>query len=149
MQGQTHLVTGALAGLTVAVVGRISNPATLAAYAGLGALGGLIPDWLQINVPGASKQVKGMFGHRGFSHWAWTALAVWWCGSVTIGAYALPLAAGWASHILLDAFADGVPAFWPFGRTTLAHIKTGGREDTFVGAAALVLAGLVLAGLLL
>jgi membrane-bound metal-dependent hydrolase YbcI (DUF457 family) len=44
------------------------------------------------------------------------------------------------SHILLDAFANGVPAFWPFGVLRIAKIKTGGRTDSFTGGAGLVIA---------
>jgi len=39
--------------------------------------------------------------------------------------------------------AAGAPVFWPFGRTTLAHIKTGSNMDKLVGGAFLVLAAVV------
>lgn len=146
MQGKTHLVAGALAGLLVVRIGSIpfDGGAQLEVplgvgvlYAGLAGLAALVPDWLQVNIPGV-KQIKGVFGHRGFSHWVWTALGVGWLLWPT--GLGLPVAVGWLSHIGLDALSSGVPAFWPFGRLTVGRIHTGGRLDTFIGAAALVLA---------
>jgi len=46
--------------------------------------------------------------------------------------------AGWLSHILLDTLSNGVPVFWPFGRLTLAHVKTGGKIDYLFGGAGLI-----------
>ena len=140
MRGSTHLTWGILSGMAAGLGGDL--PA-MALCVGVGAVASLAPDWLQINIPGA-QQIKGAFGHRGFSHWVWSALAVGY-GLHLLGApspVVLAAVAGWLSHIVLDAFADGVPAFWPLGRLTLAHIKTGGKLDTLTGAAALVLVGL-------
>ncbi len=142
MQGKTHLAVGALGGLLAAQIGSAS-PGVSVLYAVAGGVAALVPDWLQINFPGV-KQVKGLFGHRGFSHWVWSALAVGWLlWPLGLG---LPVALGWLSHIGLDALSSGVPAFWPFGRLTLARIKTGGRLDTLVGAAAVVVAVVVVIG---
>lgn len=140
MQGKTHAVAGIAVGLAVS---SPAGPWALALGAFAGAAGGLIPDWIQINIPGASKQLRGTFGHRGFSHWIWLPLAlVIWPGPRPD--LALALAAGWLSHIALDALSNGVPAFWPFGRITLAHIKTGSKLDTLTGAALLLMAGLTI-----
>lgn len=141
MQGKTHLAAGALAGLLAAQIGRAPLEVSVL-YVGVGGLAGLVPDWLQVNIPGV-KQVKGLFGHRGFSHWVWTALAVGWLLWPT--GLGLPVAVGWLSHIALDALSSGVPAFWPLGRLTLGRIKTGSRLDTLVGAAAVVVAVVVFA----
>jgi len=142
MQGQTHLAWGALAGLVVAQIGSATGP-EMALCAAVGGLAGLVPDWLQVNVPGV-KQVKGAFGHRGFSHWLWTPLGLAFLGrAVAPGSLLGAFVAGWVSHILLDALSNGAPVFWPFGRLTLGRIKTGGRLDTFTGAAAVVV-GLVI-----
>jgi membrane-bound metal-dependent hydrolase YbcI (DUF457 family) len=136
MQGKTHLTIGAAAGAATALsTGDVRGVALAAA---LGGLAGLIPDWLQINVPGAS-QIKGAFGHRGFSHWLWSALAAAYLAHLVWDTAAWPIIAGWGSHILLDALSSGVPAFWPFGRVTLARIKTGGAADHFIGATGLIL----------
>jgi len=141
MHGSTHFAWGAAAGAMAGILYAKTLP-EIAMATGVGALAGLVPDWLQINMPGASTQIKGAFGHRGFSHWVWTPLAI----AAIIRANPLwavgALLAGWLSHIILDSVADGVPAFWPFGRLTLAHIKTGGQADKFFGGAGLVLMGL-------
>lgn len=141
MQGTTHLIVGAAAGLAVATA--TTSPAavtvaTMATSTALGGLFGLIPDWLQINIPGASKQIKGTFGHRGFSHWLWTALAAAYAANLVWQTAAMPILAGWISHLLLDALSSGVPAFWPFGRITLARIKTGSHTDHLIGATGLI-----------
>jgi len=144
MHGATHAVWGAAAGLGAALIMQ-PDPAGLVTGTLTGAISGLVPDWLQVNVPGV-KQIKGMFGHRGFSHWIWTPLII---SLLIISSSAsmpsrMPVAAffcAWASHIALDAFADGAPAFWPFGRLTLAHIKTGGKVDRFIGGAGIVMIG--------
>jgi len=143
MHGATHAITGMAVGLGAATIAGEHDPARLALATGIGALSGLAPDWLQINVPGASRQIRGAFGHRGFSHWIWTPLFISW---LVISTSALNLQNGlilaflaaWGSHILLDAFANGVPAFWPFGRLTLGHVKTGGKLDKATGGAFLV-----------
>ena len=91
MQGKTHLAIGTAAGLASTILTANSNDwQTLAVGAALGGLAGLVPDWLQVNLPGASKQIKGAFGHRGFSHWLWVALL-----------------AAWAARLLWE------PATWP------------------------------------
>jgi membrane-bound metal-dependent hydrolase YbcI (DUF457 family) len=138
MRGATHLAWGALVGLAI---GAHHDLPTLALCAGTGALASLAPDWLQINIPGASQQIKGVFGHRGFSHWIWTAFAAGY------GLYLVDVpppvvcaaVAGWCSHIVLDALANGVPALWPLKRITLAHIKTGSSIDTLIGSFALII----------
>jgi membrane-bound metal-dependent hydrolase YbcI (DUF457 family) len=148
MQGKTHLVTGAACGLGMAIA---TGQETLAICATAGALGGLVPDWVQINMPGASKSIKGVFGHRGISHWLWTALAAGWYLHTAFGAELWPVAAfavGWISHIFLDALSNGVPALWPW-RLRLAEVKTGSRTDTLVGAAALIVAVLLAASTIL
>lgn len=137
MQGKTHLTVGAAAGAaTAAATGDIE---TIAIAAAIGGVAGLVPDWLQINIPGASRQLKGTFGHRGFSHWLWAALGAAYAAHQVWEPAIWPVLAGWGSHILLDALASGVPIFWPFGRITLARIKTGGKLDTLIGGAGLIM----------
>jgi len=122
----------------------------MAAMAVAGGICGLVPDWLQINVPGASKQMKGTFGHRGFSHWLWTPLALaFLMQGILDEAIIQAGVGGWLSHILLDALAGGVPAVWPFGRWTWGHVKTGGKVDRFTGGAALVVSALLVLATLL
>jgi membrane-bound metal-dependent hydrolase YbcI (DUF457 family) len=147
MQGKTHLMGGALSGLTVAYFLGNTEPRQLAVAAITGAACGLIPDWLQINIPWINRNIKGATGHRGFSHWLLTACAVAWAVATLIPARSVSpwyCLAGWVSHIALDAFAGGVPAFWPIGgRLTLARIKTGSKMDTLVGACCLVLSAVL------
>ena len=139
MQGRTHLTIGAAAGLAAAITTGTDDWQILVAGAALGGMAGLVPDWLQINVPGASAQIKGAFGHRGFSHWLWAALLAAYAARQVWEPAAWPVLAGWCSHILLDALANGVPAFWPFGRLTLGHVKTGSKLDYLVGAVGLIM----------
>lgn len=137
MQGKTHLAVGAAVGAATAA--STGNIETMAIAAAIGGLAGLVPDWLQINIPGASKQLKGTFGHRGFSHWLWAALLAAYAAQQVWEPAIWPVLAGWCSHILLDALASGAPAFWPFGRLTLGHVRTGGALDTLIGAVGLII----------
>jgi len=141
MQGKTHAAWGAACGLAVAAITR-GNPW---ACATAGLMAGLLPDWIQINIPGASKQVKGLFGHRGISHWLWVPMAIWWFAGWSVDMpVVLSICVAWASHIALDVFSNGAPVLWPFGRLTLGHIKTGSKLDTLVGGAGLVMAGVAM-----
>jgi len=146
MQGKTHLAWGVAMGLAIGVETGAGWPA-LVGYAAGGALGGLIPDWLQVNLPGVT-QIKGLLGHRGFSHWLWTPLAAAYLLHRFTGVAAPLLAAlalGWGSHLVLDACSNGVPAFWPWGRSVLGHIPTGSKLDTLIGGVGLVLAAVAVA----
>lgn len=148
MHGATHCITGMTVALAVAPLTGARDPRDLAAAVIIGGFAGLAPDWLQINIPGASKHIKGAFGHRGFSHWLWTPLAMSWLivSISALNALEWPVAvffAAWLSHITLDVFADGAPVLWPFGRLTLGHVKTGGQIDKFFGGAFLVLFGVL------
>lgn len=145
MQGKTHLAVGALTGCVIAQSAGIKDPWVGAGVA-LAAVAALIPDWLQINIPGLNKRVKGIAGHRGFTHWLITAWVVSWAVSeiqppswglpVPPGAFVL---GGWLSHIALDALSSGVPALWPLPwRVTLARVRTGGGLDSALGQLAIV-----------
>jgi membrane-bound metal-dependent hydrolase YbcI (DUF457 family) len=110
----------------------------------IAALAALVPDWLQVNMPGGSSLAGGLFGHRGISHWLITAVGV----AAGVGLISPNLAtyvlAGWASHIILDMFSNGAPALWPFPRITLAHIKSGGALDAICGSSLFTLAVVIL-----
>jgi len=131
------MIAGAAVGLALARYTGLHDPQAVALVTATAAVAAVVPDWLQINIPGLNKTIKGAFGHRGFSHWLLTAYAVWWAvGRLQPAASGIPLAAavGWLSHILLDAFnSPGVPAFWPLSyRLRLAGIKSGGGGDQAV-----------------
>ena len=147
MRGTTHLLVGAAVGVAI---GRVYDydPKTVALCAALSGLAALVPDWLQLNIPGLNKTVKGVAGHRGFSHWLLTAVALYyaadaitppgWWSQVPPWA----ILAGYVSHIALDALNNpGVPALWPLPwRLHLAGMQTGGAFDRVLGVAAVALA---------
>lgn len=133
MKGSTHLAGGLLAGVLVG-----ADPVGV----GLAGIAGLVPDWLQINIPGGSAITKGMTGHRGISHWLLAGLLVALGIGIIMGqgraAYVL---AGWVSHLALDMISGGVPVLGPISkRITLARIKTSSNLDSLTGGALLVLA---------
>lgn len=137
MHGATHLTAGIAAGVAVAGGGDWRAVAVAGAVGGLSAL---LPDWFQFNLPGVNASIKGLAGHRGFSHWLWTGAALAWLLYRVHPGLVWPFLAGYVSHIALDAFSGhGVPALWPW-RVHLASIPTGGWMDRLIGGAALVLA---------
>lgn len=153
MKGSTHFTAGAAVGLVALIeIQGIEDPDKMAVAVMVSAISALVPDWLQINIPGINGTIKGFAGHRGFSHWLLTAWAVYslavaispsgWWSQVPPWA----ILAGWISHIALDAFNDpGVPAFWPLPwRLHVAGIKTGGTFDRVIGACCGVFAGYLL-----
>jgi membrane-bound metal-dependent hydrolase YbcI (DUF457 family) len=146
MHGSTHLAGGLLAGVIINQLGISTEMPWMAGVAVAG-VAALAPDWFQLNLPGLNNAVRGVAGHRGLSHWALTAAAVYMGIRMSIpwaAAYAL---GGWASHLVLDLCAGGMAVFWPWpGRWVLANIKTGGRADKLVGGALLALAVVVTIG---
>ncbi len=140
MMGKTHWIAGAAAALAVTRWSGTTDPGVLILATAAGSIAALVPDWVQINLPDAHKKIKGAFGHRGITHWLWTALAVAWISTRLVPSpYPLAVLTGWGSHLLLDMIAGGIPLLWPLPRITVAHIKTGSRTDRFFGGAALVL----------
>jgi hypothetical protein len=134
MTGLTHVAGGALAGAAIGGDYRIA----------VAALAALVPDWLQVNVPGGSSLAHGLFGHRGISHWLITAVGVAAGVALIMPSLAVYVLAGWASHIALDVLSNGAPALWPLPRITLARIKSGSWMDALVGAALLTLSVAIL-----
>ena len=140
MHGPPHITVGLATGLAVAAATGTRGPVQIAACAGIAGIAALAPDWMQINLPGVNRSIKGLTGHRGISHWVWSPLALSYLARSALNApdwLLIAFLCGWLSHIILDAFSNGVPAFWPW-RLSLAKIKTGGRTDRLVGGAALV-----------
>lgn len=149
MNGSTHLAGGLLAGAIVAKATGASGQ-NLAIGMAVAGLAGLVPDWVQINLPGANSVVRGVVGHRGISHWIITAfavsLALYMVGYENLAMYVL---GGWLSHVALDLLSGGMATFWPWpGRVTMAKIKTGGQHDRIVGACCLVLATTIIVGVI-
>lgn len=140
MKGSTHLAGGLLAGALVLQASGAASPKLLlpAAIAGLAALA---PDWLQINLPWINNVVRGVVGHRGFSHWLLTAVIVGGMVRLLAPGLAAYVFCGLVSHIFLDMLSGGAPALWPWpGRIILANVKTSSALDTIIGAGCLVLA---------
>ena len=134
MTGLTHMAGGALAGAAMSGDYRIA----------VAALAALMPDWFQVNVPGGSSLTRGVFGHRGISHWLITAVGVSALVAIVSPSLAFYVLAGWTSHIALDMLSNGAPALWPIPRITLARIKSGGVLDAIIGAQLLTLAVVIL-----
>jgi len=156
MQGSTHMAAGVLVGVAIAQASGLDAVNTGIAGA-VGGVAALIPDWIQINMPGLNKTIKGAFGHRGFSHWVLTGLAAAWlavqlCPANYCNGFPLftVVCLGWLSHIVLDSFSSpGVPAFWPYPkRLKLGSFKTGGKLDDWTGRAAAAVAIILSLGLL-
>lgn len=146
MQGKTHLLVGAVAGLALA------TPAAPGAII-LGAMGGLLPD---IDHPNG--KLSRMFPpgriltfwlkHRTWTHSLWFALLLL-LPALLIDLQWLPLAVGYALHIACDAMTrDGVPLLYPLRNRfyllprPVRFITGGGKEGLFTVAVAL--AGLAL-----
>jgi len=129
MTGLTHMAGGALAGAAMSGDYRIA----------VAALAALMPDWFQVNVPGGSSLTRGVFGHRGISHWLITAIGVAALVAIVSPGLSVYVLAGWVSHIVLDVLSNGAPALWPLPRITLARIKSGSFLDAIVGSALLSL----------
>jgi len=158
MHGSTHFTGGMLAGAVVGaiVTPRVDTSATLGAvlaYNVMAAVGpafvaglvGLVPDWFQVNIPGANNVARGIVGHRGLSHWLLSALALggaaalWWPGMARF------VLAGYLSHLVLDLLSGGMAILWPWpGRIKIASIKTGSTVDVMIGATCFVLSFIVM-----
>jgi inner membrane protein len=137
-------MAGLAAGLAVSQIQGLTDPKQIAVSVAVAGIAALVPDWLQVNIPGINKTVKGLAGHRGFSHWLLTAWLVYQAvAMVQPGGLCPPwsVLAGWTSHILLDALNNpGVPAFWPLPlRLHIANTKTGGAFDCILGPALVLL----------
>jgi inner membrane protein len=125
MLGRTHALAGATIGLILA--GPVG--------AGVGVIGALLPD---IDHPNSkiSRAVKLplhlAFTHRGVLHSGLLCALVFalafFASPEPYKLYALAAAAGWISHIVLDALTvSGVPLFWPIRfKLSVLPLRTGG-----------------------
>jgi inner membrane protein len=129
--GRTHALAGATIGLIVA--GPIG--------AGAGVIGALLPD---IDHPNSkiSRVIKLplylAFTHRGILHSGLLCAIVFALALVVppeaYRLYALAAAAGWLSHITLDAATiSGVPLLWPVRfKLSLLPLRTGGIVEQLI-----------------
>jgi inner membrane protein len=142
MNGHTHTIIGATAGLGIATI-TSTEPALLVAA---GAAAGLLPD---IDHPsGSIRQRLGIVGHiglfwlshRGITHTIAALLLVgaiaWY---VVPGPLAMAIVAGYASHLLADLLTiAGLPVLLPLTERRfyllprLMRIKTGSIIETVI-----------------
>lgn len=150
MLWRSHFLAGASLGVWLAAGSR---PEAVALAAGIAGTAALLPDidsprsYVGSRVP-ASVAVKLVAGHRGVFHSLLAAalfgLALFLYLRFKAPAYtflAFPFAAGYISHLLLDALTpEGVPFFWPFKlRFGLPLVGTGGFIERWVVVPALAI----------
>jgi inner membrane protein len=142
MMAGSHVALG-LAAWTAAAP-HCGLPALAPASLALAACGALLPDldhprsWAGRRLRPVSVPLSALLGHRGFTH---SALALALCAvalrlhGIGRGA-ALPLAIGYASHLLADAVTPaGLPLFWPLRRRfALPLCRTGSVREVLLVA---------------
>lgn len=143
MRGGTHALAGVLIALTMT---HNSQPIDGLAVVMCGAIGALLPD-LDHPKSAISRRVKILgapirlfVAHRGALHGLLAVfLAFMACLTIPVNLrlYGLAAAAGYASHVALDALTiSGVPLLWPYRRRFhLLPLRTGGVVERllFVG----------------
>ncbi|MBI4450680.1 metal-dependent hydrolase [Candidatus Woesearchaeota archaeon] len=147
MLARTHLAFGALTGLLLYPVVQPSN-AWL--YAGMMALGSLLPD---IDTPQStlgrkffgSRALSLLFGHRGIFHSIWAPAALLLAGYYwNFWDVAVFMAIGYASHIFSDSLTvAGVNLIHPVEQLRIAgFVRTGTIMESLVF---LLIVGLIIA----
>jgi inner membrane protein len=144
MRGMTHLAGGICA---AAIVGNISNVSytTLAAGMAVAGIAALVPDWINVAVPGIN--IRGAMGHRGFTHWILTGVITSLSVMMVSPSLAVFWAGGYTSHLVLDMMTErGVPVLWPIpGQVSLLPVHEGGLFDKWLGMALIVIAIIMIA----
>jgi len=136
----THILTGVLVGL---LLGQDSQPLETIAMAGAAGIGALLPDIDHpYSIVGRRSGLAGgalrlAVGHRGALHSGLVAAIMFGAALAISGQYqslALASAAGYASHIVLDALTiQGVPLLWPSRRRfRLLALRTGGMVERVI-----------------
>ena len=143
MTVKTHVAGGLLVGIIATQIMDVHI-----GYALISGLGALLPDidephsTIGRKIPG-SFLFKFLFGHRGFFH-SLLAAGLFYLALFLVADHAVAqlMAAGYISHLLLDALTpSGVPFLYPIKkRYSLDLIKTGGiREYAFLFAMVVIL----------
>jgi len=133
MRGVTHLAGGLFSASLVCLWSNTSDVQHMAAGLAVSGVAALVPDWVNVAIPGI--RIKGMMGHRGFTHWA-LMMAI---TSASVFAFQPGLAlfwmVGYASHLVLDMLTKrGAPALWPLPtQISLMNIAEGSWLDTSYG----------------
>ncbi len=126
MRFYTHLVAGLL--VAIVLTELFSFPNTLVAVL-LVLLGSILPDIDEQHsrLGKLFPLIPKLFTHRGFFHSVFLATAFTILLSLFAPSYALAFAAGFVTHLLLDAMTPaGVKPFWPSQVRLRGFIKTGG-----------------------
>jgi inner membrane protein len=145
MQGRTHALIGAAAGLLLAV--QVAAPAeSTAMFVAAGALGGLLPD---VDHPQSSINQKLPFirlftfwlPHRTLTHSVFAIALMMFTGLWFAGFYGAAMGAGYALHVAADMLTrSGVPFLCPFSdfRWHLLprglRLTTGGMVEQVIAA---------------
>ncbi len=155
---RTHFVAGAGLGAAYGAVFHQGDPGIMAASAGIGGIAALLPDVdsPHSNLGRAARPVSDVLnfalGHRGFLYFLLGATvvlalaafaALFWAPSGAVWSLLVSaLAAGYLSHLLLDALTPGgVPLLWPRGgSTSLPLVRTGSFFERVVFLPALAVA---------
>jgi len=142
MEGKTHVLGGALAGIAcVAMFSPESSGAMLTIGAGM--FGSLLPDLdhpgsiLGREVPLISSGITQFLGHRGPMHSILAAIVVWlgawglathYLGPTSLlTSWLVALVLGYLSHLALDALnPSGVPILWPLKKHARIPLVTTG-----------------------
>lgn len=164
MLGRTHFIAGAATAalvvqeplaITLAGIGAllpdIDQPDSIAAgwtgghirgLAGLALIGAGLrwPGGLGTWLPGSALVAAGalllavaLLPHRGITHSLLALFAV-------TSFLPLPLALGYASHLVLDTISGGIPLLWPWRRRIgFRLVASGSTGDTLLGLSSLVL----------
>ncbi|RJX17216.1 MAG: metal-dependent hydrolase [Desulforudis sp.] len=158
MLWRTHFALGAGLGALCGMALHPNDPLTAAAFAGMSGAASLLPDIdsphskLGRAVRPLSDILNFALGHRGFLHSLLGAaivlalaafVALFWASSGMVWSLLMPaLAAGYLSHLLLDALTPGgVPLLWPrVGRASLPLVRTGSFFERAVFLPALAVA---------
>jgi membrane-bound metal-dependent hydrolase YbcI (DUF457 family) len=142
MRGVTHLAGGLFGASFICMTTNMHSVPAIAAGLAVSGVAALVPDWVNVAIPGI--RIKGMMGHRGFTHWALTAAIT----SASVFAVQPGLAAFWlvgyASHLILDMLTKrGAPVLWPLPwQVSLMDVTEGSWLDTAYGVMLFALAAL-------
>ncbi len=139
MRFYTHLVAGLL--VAVMLVEFIDFPHTIAAVLWV-LFGSILPDIDEKHsrLGKLFPMIPKLFVHRGFFHSIFLATAITIALSLVVYQYALAFAAGFLTHLLLDAMTPaGVRPFWPSDLRVRGFVKTGGVLEAVLFMALVVL----------
>lgn len=148
MLWKTHVLGGLIAGALLIPLTTEATP-TLVAISGASAL---LPD---IDTSSSklgrafypiSRLLESVLGHRCFLHSLGAVAALFILLQIFFPSLAVPVAAGYLSHIVLDVFnPQGVPLFYPLkSRFSIPLTQTGGIGERIIFFPLIALCGVLL-----